>query len=367
MNFKIKKQSLVPNLIYTAFSIIIILQYLAFITITTGNILLVLLGSSSIAYCFFIRRYKISFFLLFIMIYTFLGFTSFYYNNNADFIELFWPLGFMSIGSLLIFAKLSPKCTWTFYWIFALSVLFAISIQGGITSFTANSSRNSISIYALMFFSTHMITAYRNKTSVNFIAVFPILIPSFIALGRSGVLTSLLLLLFFILIDFNEGKASFKNIKLFLIECFIILLFFLLPESFGLPIIDDVIVEFSRRGVQSSRKEIWTDYIAKAFSSPANILFGAKISGTPALNFYSTNLHNSFLMLHAKFGLYGILLVLILLFKTVICFIREKNMYLLVPLLAVIFRMNFDYTNFNAPLDVVMIFYILYLFYRRYP
>ena len=99
------------------------------------------------------------------------------------------------------------------------------------------------------------------------------------------------------------------------------------------------------------------------FFSIANIVFGAEISGTRLLNFYSSNLHNSILMLHAKYGIIGLSIVLISLIRAGVRMLKERNMYLFVPLVSIFFRMNFDYTNFNGILDTVIIAFFMYAWY----
>ena len=140
----------------------------------------------------------------------------------------------------------------------------------------------------------------------------------------------------------------------------LLLVLFCLLLVFSPSLFADVLYNFEKRGIQSTRLIIWRDYIKQAILNFGNFFFGAKIEGTSVLNQYHYNLHNSFLMLHAKYGILGFSMVVVLLIKTIGKLLHERNMYLLSPLLFVLFRMNFDYTNFNGILDIVMIYFLVY-------
>lgn len=57
-------------------------------------------------------------------------------------------------------------------------------------------------------------------------------------------------------------------------------------------------------------------------------------------------MHNSFLMLHAKYGIFDVLLVRVFLLKTIRKLVKERNMYLFTSLILLIIRTNFGYLNF---------------------
>ena len=63
-------------------------------------------------------------------------------------------------------------------------------------------------------------------------------------------------------------------------------------------------------------------------------------------------------MLHAKYGLFMLLLILLLLFRTIKFLIINKQPEILYLVFALFIRMNLDYTNFNSILDVILIYYL---------
>ena len=78
------------------------------------------------------------------------------------------------------------------------------------------------------------------------------------------------------------------------------------------------------------------------------------------LSFYSGNTHNSFLMLHAKFGIVAFLMVIILLFAVLHKSIREKNYIMIVTVMVAIARIFFDWISFPGLYDILFWYMFLY-------
>ena len=116
---------------------------------------------------------------------------------------------------------------------------------------------------------------------------------------------------------------------------------------------------FRIKSDNSNRLLIWKEYIDKAKSSIAYVLFGAPQRGSFWMDLYADNLHNSFFQLHAKYGIIMLIYVVFILAKRSLQYYRRKEMYLLIPMIGMIIRMNTDYTNFNAMLDMLFIYLIL--------
>ena len=126
--------------------------------------------------------------------------------------------------------------------------------------------------------------------------------------------------------------------------------------------IDKHIANFSNRGIRSTRYQIWKDYASITINNGVcNILLGAPFAyKTEILSKYSNNLHNSFLMLHAKYGVVMLFIVILLILYSLSNFYINHEFKLLTYCLAWIFRMLFDYTNFNAMLDILFVIYGFY-------
>ena len=122
-----------------------------------------------------------------------------------------------------------------------------------------------------------------------------------------------------------------------------------------------------RYGSGSIRTEIWREYKQGIEENIGNFFLGANTSnGTYQwLSFYNGNTHNSFLMLHAKFGLLALGLLIVLIFLVVHKAIKEKNYIMIIILLAASARMFFDWIAFPGLYDVLFWYMYLYILSRQ--
>lgn len=356
----------VPQLIWLLYFLIALFKYMSYIPETIGNILIICLGTLSIIVCVLktgVNRQNP--YILFVLEYTVFGFICFLHNGNMDIQELLWPLGFMGIGLLTLNFRISTKVTGFILYTYGLFIIFKIMECGGVDYIGSRGSRNGISVDIITYLTLYMITAYQEKKSVNVWTILFVMAVCFLGIGRSGIVISILLVGLFIVFKFKNGISSVRSFLLVpaitvLVICIAVILYEYFSEYINL-----AIGNFKEKGMRSTRLIIWGDYIRKTFSSPENILFGSRISGTRYLDIYNTNLHNSFLMLHCKYGLLGIGTVIIMMVRTIRKLFRDKEYYLLVPLIAVFIRMNLDYTDFNSSMDTVLIFFLLYPYYQK--
>ena len=358
----VSKQECVCAILLSAFSLIYLLGYLSVISLKLANTAFVFIGSFSILYSWIHKKNtcKLKFALIFVFLYTVFWILSFIYNSNSDLVEILWPLAFMGVGNLFINFRISDKLTGSLFIIFILIISFVIIVRGGADYIGGTSSRNNVSVSIVLFLAMHFIACYNNQKSITILFPILALIGCFLAIGRSGIILSLIIVFFFICFEYSNGEAKIRSIKLLMGTIILLLVLFCLLLVFSPSLFADVLYNFEKRGIQSTRLIIWRDYIKQAILNFGNFFFGAKIEGTSVLNQYHYNLHNSFLMLHAKYGILGFSMVVVLLIKTIGKLLHERNMYLLSPLLFVLFRMNFDYTNFNGILDIVMIYFLVY-------
>ena len=123
-----------------------------------------------------------------------------------------------------------------------------------------------------------------------------------------------------------------------------------------------MISKLDRYGVESERTIIWSEYYKGVSNSVFNFLFGVNGSDPQFthLSDHEGNTHNAFLMLHAKFGLFGFLLISIYLAKSFVKAYKTRQ-YVFMALLAVVgIRSIFDWTAFPGLLDVIFYFFILF-------
>ena len=387
---------LMATLLLCVFSLFTALQYLRILPPLLCNGAQLLVGICSLALCFLVEgKAKLRRYLLFIGVYTAFGIVSCFYNGNADVIELLWPLGYMSVGLLLVFFRPNTKACQSFFYGYCAAILLRITLAGDVNIAGFNASRNMISVHVLALLSIYLISARKAGERFSVMTFLCAIFLCMISRGRSAVfLAGIFALYLFVCLVFDR-KAMRVCGKLDLLFWAVMALIYFYPilrtiqlpkfdppappeitapEAPGQSEISDSPVEpphlnntmqqgienLQARGLRSERIGIWKDYLEKAGASFTDLLFGAAIGGTPTLDHFHTNLHNSFFMLHAKYGLLGLLLVLVAMVCSGWRYLMQRNIHYLFLMAALFWRMNLDYTNFNGILDILLVFLIFY-------
>lgn len=356
---KMSKIQFYSNLIYITFSITILLQYYKIITVISSQIILLICGL--IAFIFTLASKQTKEFLKvfsLILVMLFFGLLSYIYNKNLDLQEFFWPIAYYGIALLFITNKVDYKTTrFILYIFFFISLVFILLSGNSISSNNINTSlsRNHINIHLLLFFTAHSLNSIKYIGKINFFDVLISFLISILSYGRSGILVFGFYLIVLGTFDFKFNKFNKFNVRRILTFIFLLIIFYFFSSVLANPFSESIIESLQNRGFESVRTFIWRDYLLKTGESFLNVLFGTNISGTYFLDTFSHNLHNSFLMLHAKYGLIVFLLILLLIILKIKTLIIKKNILLFLLLFGLLFRMSFDYTNFNSILDVLFV------------
>lgn len=397
-------QNMAATFLLGACAFFVTVQYLCILPPLICNGAQLLIGICSLLLCFLtVGIGKLRRCLIFGGIYTVFGIISFLYNGNADAIELLWPLGYMSAGLLLVFFRPNTRVCQALFYGYCAVILLTVTLAGDVDAAHFNASRNMISVHVLVFLSIYLISVRKSGERFSVLPFLSAIFLCLVARGRSGiVLAGIFALYLLICLVFDRRSMCFCG-KLDLLFCTAMVLIYCYPvlKAIKLPevvpptqqeanmpntpsaepseeppeepseepseepphlenTVGQGIKNFQARGLRTGRFNIWGDYLKKACSSFMNILLGASINGTPMLDEFSTNLHNSFLMLHAKYGLLGLLLVLLAMACSGWRYLIQRNIHYLFLMAALFWRMNLDYTNFNGILDLLLIFLIFY-------
>lgn len=395
-------QDTLATLLLGVFSCLIPLQYLRILPPLLCNGAQLLIGICSLTLCFLVvGKAKLRRYLLFIGVYTAFGIVSFFYNGNADLIELLWPLGYMSAGLLLVFFRPNIKASQSFFYGYCAAILLRITLAGDVDAAGFNASRNMISVHVLALLSIYLISVRKAGERFSVMTFLCAIFLCMISRGRSAVFLAGIFALYLLVCLVFDRKAMRVCGKLDLLFWAVMALIYFYPilRTIQLPKFDPPappettapevpgqpelptqpeipetpvepphlnntmqqgIENLQARGLRSSRIGIWKDYLEKVGASFTDLLFGAAIGGTPTLDDFTTNLHNSFFMLHAKYGLLGLLLVLVAMVCSGWRYLMQRNIHYLFLMAALFWRMNLDYTNFNGILDILLVFLIFY-------
>ena len=207
-----------------------------------------------------------------------------------------------------------------------------------------NASRNHISVALLFISSYYCIIRRLNNISINLFTPIFVLLISVISVGTSGIISSLI---------FIFGFLFSKNKQAFILVALVVFSYIVFPRFIGLlnEIDSNLISKFAYERIGGG--DIRYDIIDLYFS---NITFKELIFGKPFDNLFwfvrigkkavfSDNLHNSYLLLHAKIG------ILIIPFFTIILIallkLFKKDFLILFLFIAILARAFTDTVAFS--------------------
>lgn len=270
-------------------------------------------------------------------------------NNNNSFYDIVWIWSYMGVALIISSYNLNAKLLLMLF--YGVAIFFCWFMVQGIAADAVLSigSENNISVYLLLLLCLYFYSI-REKNQLPY---FPILLTLIITLwsaSRSGLISAGLLLLGASLYNYTQIKGR-KNLIVFVI-ILAFFSYFVSSDSFN-SLLEPMETKFRNYGTESLRSLIWDDYFNSAFSDPIQFVFGVKIFNYSNvwLSHYG-NPHNSFLNLHANFGLLGVFFVFFCFLKKFAKVLAQRDFILMVILVTLISRSFFDWTAFSGPYDI---------------
>ncbi len=258
--------------------------------------------------------------------------------------------------------------SWGGYIVFySLAVYFLSFMLTGIdiSSVMEFNSWNGISMLMLVAcISLYIILSMENK-KIDLKPAVVTLIISIWGVGRSGIISSSVLLLGLIFVKFRAKPKYIVIIYLFIASLLFVFLIFgidyYLYEAENANAVRHL--EESMARSQSERLPIWTNYYNNLDIS--RVIFGVNVAEDPwpEGERLAYNYHNSFIFLHAQTGIMG-LITLALMILSILKFYRINPVFLIL-LMALILRSSTDSVIFFSRFDFVPFFFIFYFLKRR--
>lgn len=289
---------------------------------------------------------------------------SYVYNTNAHFVNILWIWAFLGVAALFYEKGLNKNYILAVFILYCLVSIYEV-VYLGVTAdeLTNTGSANSVSAQSIFLLGLYYLAKRRdnNDSSIEYWPVFIIAIISVLTATRSSLVALGVFLVFAVIYNFRRPKHKVISIFVLLISiAFAIYLFINYYDTYG--------AAFEAKteiyGMESARSEIWSDYITGMFDSVGNFLFGVP-SDVRLYKYYfefGGNTHNSFLMLHAKFGLGGFILFLYFIISATILSVRRKQFIILGVTLLFVIRSSFDWMAFPGYYDVFFWYLLLYNF-----
>lgn len=248
----------------------------------------------------------------------------------------------------------------------AAIITYSFITRGNTARVFLKASNNFVSVYLLIPAVMYYLFAARQKDKTSLFPAVIVWILSLYALGRGGIIASTALLLSIILFgnrdETSENKKK-RRIKVLLIVLIVIVavtsLFFTRWVSFLGNF--ELLQRFSNYELNDTgRFVLWEDYKNHCITKKSNILWGVRIQELIAYYKFNGNLHNSYIQLHAYYGIIGFALIAYALIKNVRDALSTKD-WMYVCLLGVYFIRGF--TDRVCSGGIGMIVFIVLLLY----
>ena len=187
---------------------------------------------------------------------------------------------------------------------------------------------------------------YRSKNKTKFATVFlatTSLILGYLSGSRTGLGCLLILcvgLIFIYFLKMRNGNAFLFLVVLTGVIGALTIVFW------GTSIIREVLYD-------SPRIYIWNLYTTQ-LNSLKNILLGVPFSTHQAFASYYNNLHNTFMNIHARFGLIPLITIVYIIYQCIKNGIKEKQWYIVLFTVLYVLRSLTDNTSFSGPLDILI-------------
>lgn len=317
-------------------------------------VVLFLLGLICIEAKMVLRNMKFFFLFLigsFISLITFLV-RDFYINASLS----LFLFSFFILVQIFIEKKISYKVYLTLIALYLLFVLYRVISGVDLDEIMQGRSKNMVSFYYIILTCLFYIEYFKEKKRVILFPAFFCLLFSLFLIGRSGILTSLLLFLFILgykLYSDNKIK-SLKLIGLTGVSLFFLLSFY---GNYIFGLLEIGLSRFFELRIDGAgREDINNTYVSVMFNDISSFVFGVKLTD-PIFANYKFNLHNSFLSAHYFFGVFSFFLI----GTCVYAILKGRVFFYKLILIVLLFRGFFDQVFFIDFMDVVIVYLVLLL------
>ena len=306
-------------------------------------------------YYFYIRRYIIYVFLLLFCF----GIINVFFVGNINFYSLIMDcIISLSVAVFLLQNKLSGGL-WKIYIFISIIVLEIIWFNSNGYQLFEQTSRNYISIFLIFYYFLYNIILERNGFNEGSVVLLGIIfILSVDGAGRGGIIATGFM--FIALLLYRLFRLWKYNKFYLIISCILTILVCILIFNNIDYITDNYFSRFISDNTASRSDEerlSILDLYLQSNDNIFNIIFGSAFKDISFL--YVTNMHNSYLQLHAYYGVIVLVLLFIGLIRSSIILFNERKIGSMVILLGVIIRAATDHTFPTEVFTIIILYYIL--------
>lgn len=335
------------------------LVYIAGFSETIRIIIAIIIGLIGYILCFdsIYINYKV---LIFIALTIITGLCSLIYNSNMSIGNFVSTLFYIGMSLIMLKYKMNFNLVKALF--YGLSIFFIFKIVSGIESNEVlyYVSRNYISV--LMLTSTSLLYIGENDKKNKNISLIPAIIFLIISIwgfGRGGIITSGLFFIGIITIKIFTINSKYEKRILYIILGSFLVLFLAFCFDFEY-MMGKYFISFDTKGIETPRTVIYQEYFNVSMQSFSNFIFGPSIEDMYIANIYSGNLHNSFIQMHAYYGILFSSMIILLLFNSILFFIKKKDYVKIILISSLIIRAFTDRLFFSGYSEILLYYYLLF-------
>ena len=261
--------------------------------------------------------------------------------GNASFVFMLISISSISLADLILRRLIYSKVFLVVFIIDIFIIFFKFLMNGYSKAVFVDFSNNYISILLVTMLIPYYLIKEIEKETITIYPALLLFMFCVLSGSRGGVVAGGIMFFGICIYKFFLCLKN-KIINIELIICLSIIILFLIIINIisnNLNVGFRAIDSFSTIGLNGrGRAEIWKEYLTLGFGNIRNFFLGVPISELNEAARFEGNLHNSFLHIHANYGLIGICGTVIIVFKSIINSLREKRWLLFVMILVICSR-----------------------------
>lgn len=285
---------------------------------------------------------------------------------NYSFSNLLYTIIYIGLSIVLLNNKYSHLSAVLIFAFSAATVLLRIFQNVNMNHILLGNSRNFISVLLLLPLMFYYTSCHDKKKPIYVLPVILYFYISIYAVGRGGIVSAgfLTVALCIYKATHIENKTGRKIIWFFI---FIIVITMVIYHSnldtlvFNRFLSTNFSRFFLKGTTDITRLTVWEAFINNNKRSLGSFLLGSNTE----LARYDGNLHNSFLQAYASFGLVGFLVFVILIVRSAVQSIRQKDTLFVILLAGLTLRAFTDRVFFQGYCEIFLYYFIFYWDYKK--
>lgn len=258
-----------------------------------------IIGMSIFSWIIIMKRQLCKKLLKPVIIFSIFGLLAITCVGNVFWYNLFFILAHVGIALALSISKNTLRSTYQkIFWILICIYIIYYALNHTFDTFYNLASENMVSIYLMLFYYLYCRENENANKKMPLIATIFILVLTFLSGSRTGLACSFILFIGILIINLvkRNGEKIFVLFWLVLILVVAGTLIF-----FGISFLKEVLND-------TPRLYIWNMYFSE-LTNWKNFVLGVPFSSKMVFGDYINNLHNTFMNIHAKYGLVSLITI----------------------------------------------------------